>query len=164
VDKGAVAADLEKLIHAHNIRYFIDNNPVISDEEFDRLTEELRKLKPDSPVLFELVGEIGDTTHPAPMLSLDKKYTHEEIIKWIKDVGGSEFYVEPKYDGMASRYQNGTLSTRGNGYIGEDISRRLKNLKIIGELPKDKSISVYGEVIIPLTYFNEHLAKEYKNP
>ncbi len=156
---------LEKLIHQHNLKYFIENSPEISDVEFDQLTEELKKLKPDSPVLFELVGEIGSVKHPTPMLSLDKKYTYEDIKKWVEDIGDTKFLVEPKYDGMAARYQGGQLSTRGDGNTGEDVSIRLPNLKIVGrKLPSDPSTSIYGEIIIPLSYFNEHLASTYKNP
>ncbi len=155
---------LEKLIHYHNVKYFIENNPVISDEEFDELTRLLKKLKPDSPVLFEIVGEIGNVIHPEPMLSIDKKFTYEEIRKWIEETNDTSYIVEPKYDGMAARYQNGILSTRGNGYIGENISDRLPYLTIKGTLPKNPNVSVYGEVVIPLSYFDKYLYKEYKNP
>ena len=155
---------LEKLIHYHNIKYFIENNPIISDEEFDELTEMLKALNPNDPVLFEIVGEIGDVVHPEPMLSIDKKYTYEDIKKWVEEVNDKEYLVEPKYDGMAARYQNGILATRGNGYVGEDISNRLPYLTIKGTLPKDPNVSVYGEVVIPLSYFDEHLSKDYKNP
>lgn len=156
--------DLEKQIHEHNINYFIKNEPKITDEEFDKLTEELKSLKPNSPVLFELVGDIGNIEHPTPMLSLDKKYTHADIIKWLEDINDKEYLVEPKYDGMAARYQNGTLSTRGDGTRGEDISIRLPFLNIKGKLPTNPNTSAYGEIIIPLSYFNEHLANDYKNP
>lgn len=154
---------LEKAIQYHNKKYFIDNAIEISDEEFDQITETLKKLKPDSPALYELVGEIGEVQHPTPMLSLDKKYTYEDIKKWVKDIGDDKYVIEPKYDGMAARYQAGTLATRGNGYVGEDISDRLKYLNVKGELPAGGS-SVYGEIIIPNSYFAENLDGPYKNP
>lgn len=162
--KDAEILRLETLIKHHNKKYFIDNKPEISDEEFDQIIEQLKKLSPDSPVLYELVGELGDITHPTPMLSLDKKYTHADIIKWLLDINDQKYLVEPKYDGMMARYQNNTLSTRGDGFKGEDITHRLNFLNIIGQLPTDPNVSVYGEIIIPLTYFNNHLAKAYKNP
>lgn len=157
-------AELEKAVRYHNKKYFIDNDPQISDEEFDQLVEKLRKLKPDSPALYEIVGEIGDVTHPEPMLSIDKKYTYEDIKEWVKDIDDETYIVEPKYDGMAARYQNGTLATRGNGIKGEDISARLDKLNIIGHLPADPNQWTYGEVIIPLSYFDKHLSETYKNP
>ena len=159
-------AALEKAIQYHNKKYFIDNNIEIPDEEFDQLTEMLKKLKPDSPALYELVGEIGEIAHPVPMLSLDKKYTYEDIKKWVTDIGDDKYVIEPKYDGMAARYQAGTLATRGNGFMGEDISDRLKYLNVKGKLPAGGSIgsSAYGEVIIPNSYFAENLSVTYKNP
>jgi DNA ligase (NAD+) len=156
--------ELEKLIKYHNRKYFIDNAPEISDEEFDKLTKELKSIDPNSPVLYELVGDIGDVTHPKPMLSLEKRYTHDEIIKWIENIKDDSYIVEPKYDGMAARYQNGILATRGDGYRGENISHRLKELNIKGTLPINSDISIYGEVIIPLNYFNDNLKNTYKNP
>ena len=98
------------------------------------------------------------------MLSIEKKYTHEGVKKWVEDTNDKEYLVEPKYDGMAARYQGGILATRGNGIQGENISERLPHLTIIGKLPKDNNISIYGEVIIPIKYFEENLADEYKNP
>lgn len=156
-------AALEKAVIYHNKKYFVDNQTEISDEEFDQLSEALKKLKPDSSALYELVGEIGEIQHTTPMLSLDKKYTYEEVKKWVIDIGDLKYVIEPKYDGMAARYQAGVLATRGNGYFGEDISDRLKHLNVIGQLPHGGS-SVYGEIVIPLSYFSENLAGPYKNP
>ncbi len=154
---------LEKAITYHNKKYFIDNQAEIPDEEFDQIVEMLKEIRPDSPALYELVGEIGNVQHPVPMLSLDKKYTYDDVKKWVEDINDEKYVIEPKYDGMAARYQSGVLATRGDGYYGEDISNRLKDLNIKGELPTDNS-SVYGEIIIPLSYFNEHLAGPFKNP
>jgi DNA ligase (NAD+) len=154
---------LEKLVKYHNKKYFIANDPVVSDEYFDQITEELKKLDPNNPALFEIVGDIGDVVHPQPMLSIDKAYTYESIVKWVNDTNDKTYLVEPKYDGMAARYQNGVLSTRGNGLVGEDISARLSDLKIIGgKLPTDNT-SVYGEIVIPTEFFNKNLAGVYKN-
>lgn len=154
---------LENEIRLHNKLYFIKNSPEISDEKFDKLVEKLRSLDPKNPALFELVGEIGNVTHEKPMLSIEKRYSYEEIQKWLISTGDKKYIIEPKYDGMAAKYQNGVLSTRGNGLVGEDISKRLKDLNIIGKLPK-KDEAVLGEIIIPLSYFNTNLALEYKNP
>jgi DNA ligase (NAD+) len=155
--------ELEKLIKHHNKKYFIENNPEISDEDFDLLYEELKSLKPDSPVLFEITGEIGTVEHSTPMLSIDKRYTYEDIKKWVIDTNDSNYIVEPKYDGMAARYQSGLLATRGDGKFGENISERLKFLKIVGNLPTDNS-NAFGEIVIDLNYFNKNLSTAYKNP
>jgi len=154
---------LEESIRYHNNKYFLENNPEISDPEFDELTEYLRKLKPDSPVLFELIGEMGNIEHKKPMLSIEKKYTHKDIIKWINNINDKEYIVEPKYDGMAASYQNGILATRGNGKVGEDLSQKFKYLNVIGKI-EDYKTPVYGEIIIPNSYFNKYLSKTYKNP
>ena len=159
---------LERLLKYHNNQYFINNAPVISDELFDRLSESLKKLKPNSPVLFEIVGDIGNVLHPRPMLSIDKRFTYADIRKWIEDTNDEWYLVEPKYDGMAARYQNGVLATRGNGIMGEDISERFQHLRIIGDIKKAEEDStdgsIYGEVAIPTEYFDENLSKDYKNP
>ncbi|PIR43332.1 hypothetical protein COV24_03340 [candidate division WWE3 bacterium CG10_big_fil_rev_8_21_14_0_10_32_10] len=152
---------LERLVKYHNKLYFIENNPIISDAFFDELTETLKSLKPNSTVLFEIVGTIGDVEHPVPMLSIDKKYNYDDIKKWVVDVDDTNFLVEPKYDGMRARYNNGLLATRGNGIIGENISERFKHLNVIGTIPKSRQVQ--GEIVIPQTYFNETLSKDYKN-
>jgi DNA ligase (NAD+) len=154
---------LEEQIRHHNKKYFIENETEITDEEFDKLSERLKELDLNSPALFEIVGEIGTVEHPTPMLSIDKKYTYADIKKWVNDINDVVYLVEPKYDGMAARYQNGTLSTRGDGKFGENITERLKHLKIIGNLPKDTS-NASGEIVIDINYFNTHLSQAYKNP
>lgn len=153
---------LEYLIHYHNEKYFLDNNPEISDTDFDELTKILEKLKPESAVLNELVGELGSVVHKKRMLSIEKKYTFEDVKKWVEDIDDNEFLVEPKYDGMAARLDNGVLATRGDGYKGENITHRLKDLKVIGHISNNGLYE--GEITIPLSYFNEKLAAEYKNP
>jgi DNA ligase (NAD+) len=130
--KSEAIESLETLIKYHNKKYFIDNNPQISDEEFDNLTKLLKELDPDNQALFELVGEIGDVVHPSPMLSIQKAYSFEDVTKWVADTYDNTYLVQPKYDGMMARYKNGQLSTRGNGIHGEDITERLKHLKIVG--------------------------------
>jgi len=67
---------LERLIKHHNELYFLKNTTVISDPDFDDLVEMLKILKPNSTVLYEIVGDIGNVEHPYPLLSIDKKYNH----------------------------------------------------------------------------------------
>lgn len=155
---------LQKLVEYHNKQYFIKNDPVISDEYFDKLYERLKKLNPSNPALFKIVGEIGSVTHPYPLLSIDKKFNFEDIAKWVKDVGDNYYLVEPKYDGMRAMYnkQTGVLATRGNGRQGEDITERFKHLNVKGSIKKEGQF-VEGEIVIPTEFFNKHLANDYKN-
>ncbi|PJA41378.1 hypothetical protein CO178_00300 [candidate division WWE3 bacterium CG_4_9_14_3_um_filter_34_6] len=163
MNKENQIGELAKQVRLHNQRYFIDNNAEIPDEDFDKLVEKLRQLDPNNEALFEIVGEVGTSKHPTPMLSIDKKYKYEEIKKWLIDTKDKTYIVEPKYDGMAARYTNGKLATRGDGITGEDITPRLQDLNIIGKLPNGNE-SIYGEIIIPLSYFNKNLKNAYKNP
>lgn len=161
LDKETQINVLEKLVSYHNKKYFIDNNPVISDNDFDILVQMLEKLKPDSPILYEIVGEIGNVKHSHRMLSIEKKYNYDDVKKWLNDIPDDEFIVEPKYDGMAARYQNGVLATRGDGNLGENITERLKYLNIIGKIEGKDLIE--GEIIIPNSFFEQNLKHTYKN-
>lgn len=154
---------LEELIRFHNKLYFIENSPIISDPDFDKLTQMLEKLKPESEALYEIIGEIGDVAHSTKMLSIEKKYTYTDIQKWLMEIEDNSFLIEPKFDGMAARFQNNILATRGNGIKGENITKRFKFLNIIGKIDKTKDY-IDGEITIPLTYFNGHLKNTYKNP
>lgn len=152
---------LELQINYHNELYFIQNTTEISDTEFDQLVELLKELDPNNPVLFELVGDVGRVTHSTPMLSIEKKYNHKDVIDWANKIeSAQEFIIQPKYDGMAARYSNNILATRGNGVVGEDITHRLKDLKIIGKLEPESE----GEILIPNIYFEKNLKDTYKNP
>lgn len=127
---------LRKKIDDANVKYWTDHQPIISDQEYDRLIEQLRVLDPDDPRLTYIGGEKGSVIHNPPMLSLDKRYTHEEIIKWCKSVGreDSTFVVQPKYDGIAGKLVYTTrgwqLSTRGDGHVGEDITSKLPMIEV----------------------------------
>ena len=131
--------DIETLrnkIDEANVKYWIDHQPTISDQEYDKLIEQLRVLDPDDPRLTYIGGEKGSVLHNPPMLSLDKRYTHEEIIKWCKSVGreDSTFMIQPKYDGIAGKLVYTTrgwqLSTRGDGRVGEDITNKLPLIEV----------------------------------
>jgi len=163
-NKSHAVLALQKLVKYHNKKYFIDNNPEISDEYFDKIAETLKKLDPKNPALFEIVGDIGNILHPYPLLSIDKRFNFEDIAKWVKDTGEKTFLVEPKYDGMRAMYRktDKKLATRGNGIQGEDITERFRHLNIIGNIKKAGDF-VEGEIVIPTKYFDEKLSKDYKN-
>ncbi|MFO1520426.1 MAG: NAD-dependent DNA ligase LigA [bacterium] len=166
--------ELEKEIRHHNKLYFEDQKPEISDYDFDRLVERLKKMKPDSKVLFEIGSDIRKgvvvpkIAHTSPMLSLDKCYKLEDLVDWAGKFEG-DVVVSPKIDGAAVeiRYdEHGKLAlaaTRGDGVKGEDISA---NVHFVPDIPKKVSepgIEVRGEVYMPLSVFKT-FQEEFANP
>lgn len=157
MEKEHLIQEIESLrdeIRYHNKRYHVDDNPEISDAEYDRLMRRLQELeaahpdliRPDSPT--QRVGaapleEFGTVTHTIPMLSLANAMDEEELREFdqrIKRMLGSdeeiEYVFEPKIDGLAVEvvYENGVFtvgSTRGDGVTGEDITQNLKTVKSI---------------------------------
>jgi DNA ligase (NAD+) len=146
--------ELRREIRFHNYRYYVQNDPVISDYEYDRMMNELRGIEsehpewitPDSPTQragappaerFEKVD------HPAPILSLANAYTVENVWAWFERikrldsrVEQADFVVEPKLDGLTVvlHYQNGLFiqgATRGDGEVGEDITANLRTIKSV---------------------------------
>ncbi|MBW1867082.1 MAG: DNA ligase, partial [Deltaproteobacteria bacterium] len=110
-------------------------NPLISDQEYDRLVEELRKLDPQHPFLHavepETFGVRVQVRHPVPMLSTEKAYTQNDLIRFVTrvrkaaaELGIAEllFRVTPKLDGLAGRDDGKVFASRGNGESGFEIS------------------------------------------
>ncbi len=147
---------LREEIEYHNYRYYVLDSPVISDAEYDALMRELKKLEemypelitPDSPtqrVGFKPAEGFKEVAHAEPMLSLDDAMNEEEVIEFDKRIKRFlnlpedqpvEYTVEPKIDGLAIElvYENGILtigSTRGDGYVGEDVTNNIKTIKTI---------------------------------
>jgi DNA ligase (NAD+) len=142
---------LREAIRYHNYRYYVLDDPVISDAEYDQLMEALKALEerfphlrtPDSPtqrVGGQARGELGVADHPSPMLSLKAVYEEEDVRSFDEscrdDLGIDrvEYVAEPKYDGLAVEliYEDGRLSvasTRGDGETGEDITPNVKTIK-----------------------------------
>ena len=169
---------LRKEINTHNYRYYVENNPVISDYEFDQLLKKLEELEkqfpdlitPDSPtqrVGEEAVEGFKSAEHKVPMLSLDNTYNFDELREFDervkKNVGNVEYIVEPKIDGagIALLYENGILvrgATRGDGVIGDDVTLNLKTihsipLKLQGNILNN--VEVRGEVYMSVTGFKQ---------
>ncbi len=168
--------ELRKAINYHNYRYYVLDSPEISDAEYDRLFDQLVELEskfphlitPDSPT--QRVGappleKFGTVRHSLHMLSLGKALTEEEFLDFhrrVKEIGGVsdgqiEYVVEPKFDGLAVEliYRQGVYvlgSTRGDGFVGEDVTLNLKTIKSIPlrllseDIPS--LIEVRGEVIM----------------
>jgi DNA ligase (NAD+) len=171
-------ASLRNKLHEHNYRYYVLDQPVISDAAYDALLKELEELEkqypelitPDSPT--QRVGTAPLDTfnrieHRLPMFSLSNTYDTKEIIdfeqrvrKLIGDEQKITYVVEPKLDGLAVElvYEQGFFvrgSTRGDGFAGEDITL---NLKTIGSLPlrflprpesAPERVDIRGEVVMP---------------
>lgn len=172
---------LRELIHYHNYRYYVLNNPEISDYEYDQLYKKLLELEKKYPELITsdsptrrleeaLTGEFPVVEHKVPMLSLENTYSFEELIEYekrIKRIIGSdrkiEFAVELKIDGVAVslEYENGKFvrgSTRGNGFSGDDITNNLKAIKsvpikLLTDEKEIMNIEVRGEVYMPNEVF-----------
>lgn len=165
-------AELEREVRRHNRLYFIEHRPKISDAEFDRLVEELKRRKPDSKVLSEIgtdvTGRFKKVRHEIPMLSLDKAYDLKTMQDWAEKFEGN-IIVSPKIDGcaMSIRYDGeGKLSqaaTRGNGTVGEDVT---VNVGFIKDIPQNihlRNVEVRGEAYMRLSVFARYKA-EFANP
>lgn len=168
--------DLRNKIDAANTAYWQDHQPIMTDQEYDKLIEQLRILNPSDPRLNYIGGTQGTVTHNPPMLSLDKRYSHEEVIKWCKSVAREDttFVVQPKYDGIAGKLVYTTrgwqLSTRGDGHVGEDITNKLPYIEVRTTSPillqalrsatgKEAqallNMPFYGEIVITDENFDE---------
>jgi DNA ligase (NAD+) len=145
--------ELRAQINHHNYRYFVLDDPEISDAEFDAMMRELRTLEaehpelqdPDSPtqrVGSEPVAAFGAVQHRVSLLSLANAFTADELRAWHRRTSALaeredfKMVAEPKIDGLAVAlvYENGRLAqgaTRGNGSVGEDITQNLRTLKSI---------------------------------
>jgi len=183
----AIKKTVEKLreeIEYHNYRYYVLDQPEISDAQYDRLMKELEKLEKDYPELrspnspTQRVGaspleEFEIVRHTVPMLSLANAFDETEARDFDKRVkkflGTSqeiEYVAEPKFDGLAIElvYERGQFlvgSTRGDGVNGENITQNLRTIKTIPlqlirkELPTPERLEVRGEVIMQLKRFKE---------
>ncbi len=159
------ADQLEREIEKHNHAYWDEDNPLISDDAYDRLVERLRQLRPDSPVLKSMgatvVPKLGAKVyHAERMLSLGKVYSTDsnDFVNWIKGLHG-DLVMSPKIDGIACslRYDSfGRLvqaATRGNGEWGEDITANILKIKAIPQKIASGPIEIRGEVYLPLASF-----------
>ncbi|MDI6601683.1 MAG: NAD-dependent DNA ligase LigA [Thermoanaerobacteraceae bacterium] len=166
--------ELRDAINHHNYLYYVLDAPEISDEEYDRLMRELIDLEsqypelitPDSPtqrVGGEVLAGFPEYFHPVPLLSLDDVFDEGELKDFDrrvrKEVGDVEYVVELKIDGLscALKYENGIFiqgATRGNGFVGEDVTANLKTIRSIPlRLKGPASLEVRGEVYMPKKSF-----------
>lgn len=173
-------ADLRTRIRHHEERYYVQDDPEISDEQFDRLLHELERLEaehpdlvtPDSPtqrVAGRPTESFPTVAHLAPMLSLDNAYTEEELRAFDERVrkgaglgqAAVGYVAELKIDGLgiALTYENGRLvrgATRGDGVNGEDVTANVRTIRAIPLALRDgptERIEVRGELFLPRASF-----------
>ena len=174
---------LRTKIEQHNYRYYVLDDPEVSDAEYDRLFDELKALEaahpelagPDSPT--QRIGaapseRFQKLRHLQTMGSLEKVTKKEELLKWVEDVHRRldsdepvAFVTEPKIDGSAISlvYENGRFvrgATRGDGEVGEDVTRNLRTIRSIPLTmrlaPGEQApplVEVRGEIYLPLEGF-----------
>jgi len=181
---AARVQELREQIHYHNYRYYVLDDPVISDLEFDRLMQELLTLEaayeglviPDSPT--QRVGaapldKFETVPHRLPMLSLENAFSEAEarefedrLKRFLRTTEDFDYVMEPKMDGVAVElvFEQGRLrvgSTRGDGYRGENVTQNLKTihtipLKLLArDLPAPDLLEVRGEVYMDLPEFKK---------
>ena len=186
MDEKARILLLRDELHQHNFRYYVENAPVISDQEFDFLMHELQDLEAKHPELFDansptqrvgsdLNNEFETVVHSRPMLSLGNTYNREEVADFWQRVSeglmGAPFQVccELKFDGLSIslHYEEGRLVravTRGDGVQGDDVTANVRTIRSIPlQLPAGadypKQFEIRGEVLMPWSSF-DRLNKE----
>lgn len=184
MDEKQRIEQLRRELHEHNYKYYVLNQPEISDYDFDQLMHELQDLEarhpemadPNSPtqrVGSDLQSEFRQVVHKYPMLSLANTYSEQDVRDWYESVrkglAGEPFEVccEMKYDGLSISltYVDGRLTqavTRGDGVRGDDVTQNVKTIKSIpletrGLSPRE--FEIRGEILMPWASF-ERLNRE----
>ena len=185
---------LREVIRFHENRYYVMNDPLIADVEFDKLYNALKKTEDADPLLVTpnsptqrvgpgLTKQFNTVQHLVPMLSLENSYDADDLLEWdrkARELSGLEtlsYCVEPKFDGASISiiYENDLYvrgATRGDGIAGEDITLNLKQIKSI---PLSAAFSTYsieqaeirGEVLMNkenFKKFNEQLLEQNLPP
>ena len=166
-------------IRDHQFKYYVLDQPTITDAQFDELLKELQKLEDKNPELREAdsptqhVGggfstQFEQRDHIEKMMSLDNVFDLEELSTWFdrveKEIAEPSYLCEVKVDGLAINltYEKGLLTrglTRGNGVTGEDVTLNVKTIKNLPHQLKGKDlpalIEIRGEVFFPIAAFNE---------
>ena len=153
MDEKQRIEQLRRELHEHNYRYYVQNQPSISDYDFDQLMHELQQLEASHPELYDpnsptqrvgsdLQSEFRQVSHKYPMLSLANTYSEQDVRDWYQSVqkglAGEPFEVccEMKYDGLSISltYVDGRLTqavTRGDGVHGDDVTQNVKTIRSI---------------------------------
>lgn len=180
MDKINRIKELVDVLHKASIAYYKDDNPVMSDKQYDDLYDELESLEKETDVILagsptqKVQGEVVDflpkVQHSKSMLSADKTKNLDDIKKFI---GNKEVVQSWKLDGLTvvATYKRGKLVqavTRGNGTVGEDVTHTFKHcINVPLQLSEPIDITFRGECVIPWNSFekiNETLDKPYSHP
>ena len=175
---------LRRELEKYSIEYYVYDSPSVSDQEYDRLMQELMALEEKHPEMYDanspsqrIIGQVLEgfekVRHDSQMLSLGNVFNYEEIEEFVNRIQGSvkdaEFVVECKYDGLAMSliYENGSFVravTRGDGLVGEDVSANIKTIQSIPmHIPERRHVEVRGEVYMPKKSFEELNERQKKN-
>lgn len=174
-----------KVLNKANVEYYVNDNPTLTDNEYDSLMDELIKLEKDYPeyklnnsptskVGNEVIAEFKKVTHPTPMFSLADVFNYDEVrdfdAKVRKEVGEVAYSCELKMDGLAVSliYKDGAFvsaATRGDGVIGEDITHNVRTIKKLPlTLHKKIDLEVRGEIYMQKKVFHSlNEEREQKN-
>lgn len=179
--------ELRSRLNRYNYLYYVENNPEVSDFEFDTLLRRLQDLEAEHPEYYDansptmrvgsdLTADFQTVRHTFPMLSLSNTYSIEELGEWIdrieREVEGVEFVCELKFDGTAISltYENGRLLravTRGDGEQGDDVTA---NVRTIGSVPLVLTgegypdyFEIRGEILMPYASFERINAEREAN-
>ena len=175
-EKKKRIAELVEIINKASYEYYLNDNPSITDQEYDDYYSELLRLeeaypelkREDSPTIRvggEALSKFEKVEHRTPMLSFDDIFNEDEIIAFDerirKSINNPTYTVEPKMDGLSGSliYEKGLLvrvATRGNGLVGENITANGKTIKSIPlRLKKDIDIEVRGEIYMSKASFEK---------
>lgn len=188
MDKEQIKSEYEQLCREaeqHNFNYYVLDDPTIEDDEYDRLMRRIKEIEAENP---EIVSESSPTqhvggyaintfekvTHEVQMGSLQDVFSKGELYEFDervkKAVGKAVYCVEPKIDGLSVslEYKDGIFtrgSTRGDGFVGEDITKNLKTIKSIPMVLHEKIpfMEVRGEVYMPKADFEKLVRKQLEN-
>ena len=188
MDKEQIKSEYEQLCREaeqHNFNYYVLDNPTVEDDEYDRLMRRIKEIEAENP---EIVSESSPTqhvggyaintfekvTHEVQMGSLQDVFSKGELYEFDervkKAVGKVVYCVEPKIDGLSVslEYRDGIFtrgSTRGDGFVGEDITKNLKTIKSIPLALNEKLpfIEVRGEVYMPKADFERLVKTQLEN-
>lgn len=187
------AAELTEELEQHSYRYYVLDNPTITDYEFDMLMQELKAIEEEYPELIspvsptQRVGGMAKSsfekvTHTVQMASLQDVFSFEQVQSFVtkcsEQLSIPVYTVEPKIDGLSVslEYENGVFtrgSTRGDGFTGEDVTENLKTIRTIPLRLKNapEYLEVRGEVYMPRESFFELIEQQelvgeqpFKNP
>ena len=178
---------LRRQLNYHNHKYYVENDPEISDFEFDQMMRELQELEsqypeyadPNSPtkrVGSDLTVEFRTVEHRFPMLSLGNTYSLDELHEFIarveKEVGQTEYVCELKFDGTAISltYENGALTravTRGDGTRGDDVTENIRTIRTVPLVLQGDDypalFEIRGEILMPYASFDKINAERESN-